>query len=81
MFCALQIGINYGIVCFISSVNSRHAFKTTQQDAIDLAIVKQLEKTDTKIDETSSKESTSNEIYLYCQSLILIMRAFPLKKQ
>ena len=66
MFCALQIGVSCGIVCFISSVNSGRVSKTTQQDAIDLAIVKQLEKTDTKIDETSSKENTSNEIYLYC---------------
>ena len=65
----------------IPPVNSRHASKTTRQDAIDLAILKQLEKTDKKIDEASSNENTSDEIYLYCQSLIPIMRALPHKKQ
>ncbi|CAB4030266.1 ---NA---, partial [Paramuricea clavata] len=65
----------------IPPVNSRHASKTTSQDAIDLAILKQLEKTDKKIDETTSKENTSDETYLYCQSLIPIIRALPHKKK
>ncbi len=33
----------------IPPINSRHAVKTTRQDAIDLAIQKQLEKTDKKL--------------------------------
>ena len=65
----------------IPPVNSRHATKTTRQDAIDLAILKQLEKTDQKIDEATSNQNTSDDIYLYCQSLIPIMRTLPHKKK
>ena len=53
-------------------LSSRHATKSSRQDAIDLAILKQLDKTDKKIDET--KEEATDEVSLYCKSL----RALPL---
>ena len=65
----------------IPPVNSRHASKTTRQDAIDLAILKQLERTEQKMDEAPSNESTSDEVSLYCQSLIPIIRSLPPKKK
>ena len=42
----------------IPPVSSKHVSKATRQDAIDMAILKQLEKTDEKIDEATSNENT-----------------------
>ena len=63
----------------IPPLSSRHATKSSRQDAIDLAILKQLDKTDKKIDET--KEEATDEVSLYCKSLIPTIRALPLKKK
>lgn len=68
----------------IPPVSSRHASKITRQDAIDMAILNQLEKTDRKIDEATSNENRldySDEVSLYCQSLIPIIRGLPPKKK
>ena len=62
----------------IPSLSSRHATKSSH-DAIDLAILKQLDKTDKNIDET--KEEATDEVSLYCKSLIPTIRALPLKKK
>ena len=63
----------------IPPLSSRHATKSSRQDATDLAILKQLDKTDIKIDET--KEEATDEVSLYCKSLIPTIRALPLKKK
>ena len=63
----------------IPPLSSRHATKSSRQDAIDLAILKQLDKTDKRIEET--KEEVTDEVSLYCKSLIPTIRALPLKKK
>ena len=63
----------------IPPLSSRHATKSCRQDVIDLAILKQLDKTDKKIDET--KEEATDEVSLYCKSLIPTIRALPLRKK
>ena len=52
----------------IPPLSSRHATKSSRQDAIDLAILKQVDKTDKRIKET--KEEVTDEVSLYCKSLI-----------
>ena len=59
---------------------SRHGFKI-RQDAIDTAILKQLERSDRQINETLAKEKNDDETSLYCKSLIPIINALPLKKK
>lgn len=63
----------------IPPLSSRHATKSSRQDAIDLAILKQLDKTDKRIEETN--EEVTDEVSLYCKSLIPTIRALPLKKK
>jgi hypothetical protein len=63
----------------IPPLSSRHATKSSRQDAIDLAILKQLDKTDKRIEET--KQEVTDEVSLYCKSLIPTIRALPLKKK
>jgi hypothetical protein len=63
----------------IPPLSSRHATKSSRQDAIDLAILKQLDKTDKRIEETN--EEVTDEVSLYCKSLTPTIRALPLKKK
>ena len=63
----------------IPPLSSRHATKSSRQDAIDLAILKQLDKTDKRIEETN--EEVTDEVSLYCKSLFPTIRALPLKKK
>lgn len=59
----------------IPPLSSRHATKSSRQDAI----LKQLDKTDKIIEETN--EEVTDEVSLYCKSLIPTIRALPLKKK
>ena len=63
----------------IPPLSSRHATKSSRQDAIDLAILKQLDKTDKRIEETN--EEVTDEVSLYCKSLIPTIHALPLKNK
>jgi hypothetical protein len=59
----------------IPPLSSRHATKSSRQDAI----LKQLDKTDKIIEETN--EEVTDEVSLYCKSLTPTIRALPLKKK
>ena len=60
--------------------SSRHGFKA-RQDAIDMAILKQLESTDKTLSNSIEKEKADDEVSLYCRSLIPIISSFTVRKR
>jgi hypothetical protein len=67
----------------IPPTSSRHGFQKSRQDAIDMAILKQLETTDKFIDGNKSlaNEETDDEVSHYCKSLIPVISALALRKK
>ena len=60
--------------------SSQHGFKA-RQDAIDMAILKQLESTDKTLSNSIEKERADDEVSLYCRSLIPIISSFTVRKK
>ena len=57
--------------------NSRHK---SRQDAIDMAILKQLETTDNTLNKSLGKQETDDEVSHYCKSLIPIIGGLEVKE-
>lgn len=58
--------------------SSRHK---SRQDAIDMAILKQLETTDNTLNKSLGKQETDDEVSHYCKSLIPIIGGLEVKKK
>lgn len=65
----------------IPPTSSRHGFQKSRQDAIDMAILKQLETTDKTINKSLANEETDDEVSHYCKSLIPVISALALRKK